>query len=81
LPKEIANEEKEPEKPTTPPINMPFLMTKMLEKLNIKQSLKKDMICSAHGQMATFFSDQEKRYKCQQCLLVEQNLHFVDESF
>ena len=60
---------------------MPKLMTKLLEGLNLQQSLVKDMLCTAHNQKAIFFSDQQKKFKCQQCLLEEQNLVFVNESY
>ncbi len=51
------------------PINMPYLMTKMIEGMNLKQSMMKDLTCEEHNQIAMFYSDQEKKYKCYECLL------------
>lgn len=48
------NETPNPESKQTP---MPKLMTKLLEGLNLQQSLVKDTMCSAHNQKALFFSD------------------------
>ena len=60
---------------------MPFIKTKILEELNLSQSLVKDTLCEPHQQPAIFFSDQEKKWKCLQCLMKEQNLHYVSDNF
>jgi hypothetical protein len=60
---------------------MPYVLTKMIEGMNLKQSLVKDMTCQEHNQVAMFYSDQEKKYKCYQCLLKQMNLHLVDDNF
>ena len=60
---------------------MPYLLTKMIEGMNLKQSMMKDLTCEEHKQIAMFYSDQEKKYKCYECLLKQMNLHLVDGSF
>jgi hypothetical protein len=47
-------EEPKPEKPA---INMPYLLTKMIEGMNLKQSMMKDLTCEEHKQIAMFYSD------------------------
>ena len=52
---EVAKvEEPKPEKPA---INMPYLLTKMIEGMNLKQSMMKDLTCEEHKQIAMFYSD------------------------
>ena len=74
-------EEPKPKEPEKPPINMPYILTKMIEGMNLSQSMMKDITCEEHNQVAMFFSDQEKKYKCYQCLLKQMNLHLVNDSF
>ena len=47
-------EEPKQEKPA---INMPYLLTKMIEGMNLNQSMMKDLTCEEHKQIAMFYSD------------------------
>ena len=38
-------------------------------------------MCVPHKQMALFYSDEHKKYKCGTCLLEESGLHFVDGNY
>jgi len=57
------------------------MLTKLLQGLNLQQSLVKDIMCEPHKQMALFYSDEQKKYKCGTCLLEESGLHFVDDNY